>query len=201
MRRQHETNENTGAHFDELYAGPRRLEMLPLAPLEVLLPLLCQDTSGGEYPLKVLDVGCGWGQYGEYLFSENNYVHGVDFAEGAIEEARSKFPGAVWKCADFAQFGLPYPDRYFDRVICLETLEHVPDPAALIREIHRVLEPGGLAILGVPYREELVHVTEHLWGFSEEDWPALMAPFSQHTTLRYGAFAETWEHFLVLGVK
>ncbi len=47
--------------------------------------------------------------------------------------------------------GLPMRDGTFDVVICSHVLEHVPDDAAAMREIHRVLKPGGWAVLMVPY--------------------------------------------------
>jgi SAM-dependent methyltransferase len=57
---------------------------------------------------------------------------------------------------------LPFPDGVFDRVICTETLEHVPDEHVILRELLRVLKCGGLVAISVPdeYSERL------LWGVS-----------------------------------
>jgi SAM-dependent methyltransferase len=46
---------------------------------------------------------------------------------------------------------LPFADATFDNVVCLEVLEHVPDPAIVIAEIARVLRPGGQAWLSMPF--------------------------------------------------
>ena len=56
--------------------------------------------------------------------------------------------GQAWLLGDGAQ--LPFGDRSFDGVVCSEVLEHVEDDAAVVREIARVLKPGGVAALTVP---------------------------------------------------
>lgn len=45
---------------------------------------------------------------------------------------------------------LPFADEFFDTIVCTETLEHVADPAAVVREMARVLKPGGHVILTTP---------------------------------------------------
>jgi len=45
---------------------------------------------------------------------------------------------------------LPFPNNCFDTVICMEILEHVPDMAAIMQEVHRVLRPGGCWVISVP---------------------------------------------------
>lgn len=52
-----------------------------------------------------------------------------------------------------------FPDSHFDLVICSHVLEHVPDDARAMREIHRVLKPGGVAVLLVPLLPGNVHAT------------------------------------------
>ncbi len=50
---------------------------------------------------------------------------------------------------------IPYPDDHFDAIICNHVLEHVPDDRRALRELYRVLKPGGWAILQVPYSERI----------------------------------------------
>jgi len=188
--RQHEANINTGAHFDSLYSGRRREEMMPLRAVKQLLKLV----DGSK---RLLDVGCGWGQYWPYV--EADYT-GIDFAPTAIQEARHRRPRSTWVCADFSE-GLPFERWAFDYVLCCEVLEHVPDPALLVREMHRVLQPGGHLLIGVPYRNSIV-TPEHLWEYEEGDWAALLRPFSSHALFRFSVGApDMWEHFLVLATK
>jgi SAM-dependent methyltransferase len=57
-------------------------------------------------------------------------------------------PGAAMHAADLTD--LPFEDAAFDRVLCIHVLEHVHDDLAALRELHRVLAPGGQAIVMVP---------------------------------------------------
>lgn len=96
----------------------------------------------------VLDVGCGDGaRYGAQLHDCGLHVHGVDISSVAVEEARKRGIDARVSRLEGA---LPYPDASFDSVICLEVLEHLVDPETVVREIRRVLKPGGRALLSVP---------------------------------------------------
>jgi SAM-dependent methyltransferase len=57
-------------------------------------------------------------------------------------------PGTAMTAADLQR--LPFEDATFDRILCIHVLEHVTDDAAALRELHRVLAPGGEAIVMVP---------------------------------------------------
>ena len=191
MRRQHEQDINTGEHFDALYAGPRRQEMLADPSIAFMLPCVAA--------YHVLDVGCGWGQYRKCLRGCLSYT-GIDFAPEAIEQAKQAYPAATWVQHDFTD-GLPFDSARFHAILCLEVLEHLEEPRRLIREIRRVLFPSGLAIFSVPYRDQ-IKTPEHLWEFEESDWPDLLSEFHSHALFRYGSHPhDPWEHFLVLARK
>jgi SAM-dependent methyltransferase len=108
---------------------------------------------------KFLDVGCGEGRHtlGAYL-SANVDAVGVDLSETDLSTARERFKefeeadnkskSVVFQQANALE--LPFPDNYFDKVICSEVLEHIPDYHGVLAEIKRVLKPDGLFAVSVP---------------------------------------------------
>ena len=98
----------------------------------------------------VLDVGCNTG-YGTMRFVPVAHrVVGVDVSPRAIEAARERAPDGRPEFVVTTGFELPFPAASFDLVTSFQVLEHVPDPIAFLRELARVLRPGGMVILATP---------------------------------------------------
>lgn len=98
----------------------------------------------------VLDVGCNTG-YGTLRFAPvAKRVVGVDVSPRAIEAARERARDGRPEFIVTTGFELPFPAPAFDLVTSFQVLEHVPDPLAFIRELARVLRPGGAVILATP---------------------------------------------------
>jgi ubiquinone/menaquinone biosynthesis C-methylase UbiE len=104
--------------------------------------------------LTVVDAACGTGYGSRQLFDGGAVlVDGFDLSEDAIAEARRRHagPGVEFETADVTR--LPCPDRSYDLFVSFETIEHVEDDLALVREAARVLKPGGTFLCSTPNRK------------------------------------------------
>jgi SAM-dependent methyltransferase len=98
-----------------------------------------------------LDVGCGNGLFGAYLKKKTGCrLTGIDASEFGLAEAKKAGYDETRLCGDLCAEPLPFPDASFDFVLCKDLLEHLIDPLALLREIRRVLKPGGRVLSLVP---------------------------------------------------
>jgi SAM-dependent methyltransferase len=98
-----------------------------------------------EHP--VLDIGCGDGHYAAVAFPDGIDV-GIDVTEEIVAEARRNGPYVRVEAASGTE--LPYPDAAFRTVVSNCVIEHIPDIEAVVREVSRVLTPGGRFIFSVP---------------------------------------------------
>lgn len=104
--------------------------------------------------LRVLEIGCGLGTDGAQFANAGADYTGVDLTEAAVDLARRRFemfdlPGKF--CVADAEC-LDFPDNSFDLVYSHGVLHHTPDTAGAIREVRRVLRPGGRAAVMLYHR-------------------------------------------------
>lgn len=97
----------------------------------------------------ILDVGCGLGDLLAHL-PVHYQIAGVDFSNANVTYTATRI-GSRGTVQQASIYALPYPDCHFDVVVCLEVIEHIENDAQAVRELHRVLKPGGLLIASVPY--------------------------------------------------
>ncbi|MEA2385525.1 MAG: hypothetical protein QOH72_5496 [Solirubrobacteraceae bacterium] len=127
------------------YRGRRRvlraeLDRLPLEP-----------------DARLLDAGCGSGRTMDEL-ARYGRVSGVDLSAEAVATARAR--GHADVCVARVE-DLPFADRTFDAVTCLDVVEHTPDDRATLAELLRVTRPGGLLVVTVP-------AYQALWSWHDE---------------------------------
>lgn len=98
---------------------------------------------------RVLDVGCGNGYVLSRYAKEGALVYGVDLTETGIDLCRRRFDfsGLNGHFTVGSAEDLPYPDNAFDVVCSMGVLHHTPDTEKAVREIFRVLKPGGRLIV------------------------------------------------------
>ena len=92
-------------------------------------------------PSLLLDVGCGTGSMLAGLIGSPHVGAGLDRSAEMLAVARGRLPGATLVRGDAA--ALPFPDATFDAVVTNSVLHYADDPAACVRELVRVVKPGG----------------------------------------------------------
>jgi len=92
---------------------------------------------------KILDVGCGGGFLSNFLAPEIKEVHAIDISGESIKVAKKYDTTGKVKYLTGDASELPYEDNSFDVVCLMDMLEHVENPAEVIKEGGRVLKPGG----------------------------------------------------------
>ena len=131
------------------------------------VPRLMQylDLHDGD---RVLDCGCGMG-YLSMIMGElrSPVIIGVDCNADRLQWARREHVPAELAQVDIAS--LPFPDGCFDKVLLSEVLEHLTDDAAGLRELWRVLKPGGVVAVSVPHANypflwDPINKTRELFG-------------------------------------
>jgi 2-polyprenyl-3-methyl-5-hydroxy-6-metoxy-1,4-benzoquinol methylase len=98
---------------------------------------------------RLLDAGCATGDF--IAEARTGYdMHGVDIAEGAVASARQRFPELAHQLRCSRLEDLTAEGLRFDGICLWDVIEHVPDPAAVIRLLMELLKPGGVLFLSTP---------------------------------------------------
>lgn len=151
------------AYHDHPNAIVRMVERMRVRRL-----LSALDVRPGQ---RVLEVGCGAGNILAEI--QGAELHGVDLSPWLLEKARARLGTRAELREGWAE-DLPYPDGHFDRVYSSEVLEHVADPERVLREMRRVVAPGGKVAISFPNealidRVKDVLIATRLWGFFSGD--------------------------------
>lgn len=105
---------------------------------------------------RVLDIGCGTGDLGMYGPATSE-VCGVEINPALVEQAKRFESVEVWDLD--SPDSLPFADVFFDAVVAKDVLEHLARPWQVLREVRRVLKPGGIVLASV-----ICHRSRRVWG-------------------------------------
>lgn len=135
------------AFWDEHWAGHSVQELLWTARRSPLTGLIEAALPGRG---RILEAGCGLGQYVLLLRGRGHDAVGVDASVEALRKCRKDSPVTPLAAMDLRALGLR--PAVFATYVSLGVVEHDPEgPDAILREAWRVLEPGGVLVLSVPY--------------------------------------------------
>lgn len=97
---------------------------------------------------RLLEIGCGDGDFLVEAEAAGFHVTGVEYAPAACAQARARLARGTIVCGELETAGLDAAQ--FDRCVLSDVIEHVRDPLAFLREIHRLLKPGGVIFIATP---------------------------------------------------
>lgn len=106
----------------------------------------------GSKDLDVLDVGCGAGWMCERM-QPYGHITGIDFADEVLARTAARNPGLTLIGGDFMEH--EFHEESYDVAVSLEVLSHVPDQAAFLAKVARLLRPGGYLMLATQNRPQL----------------------------------------------
>ena len=164
---QHDTTRRSYDAVAGAYADGLRDELagkpLDRALLAALIEQVLAEQApaeAGRPPATVGDLGCGPGHVTGWLAAHGATATGIDLSAGMIEVARREQPGAQFRVGDL--LSLPAADGEFGAVVAFYSIIHLAPgelPGALA-EMHRVLRPGGPALLAFHVGTEVRHFSE-----------------------------------------
>ena len=96
----------------------------------------------------ILDVGCGNGKVSLRVAKRAKIVYGVDIAKSALKNIKKKPKNLIFRRMNIEN--LRFRQDFFDKIVCVETLEHVLNPKKAIKELRRVLKRDGYLVLTYP---------------------------------------------------
>ena len=138
-------------------------------------------------PGKVLDVGCATGYFLEVASRFGWEVTGVELSAYSARLAASKFGERVFNGSlEEAAF----PDASFDMVTLSDLLEHIPDPLSFLREVRRILKPGGGVMIVTPNVDSLTErVMRGKWSHYKGEHLFYFSPLTIRACLEKSGFA------------
>ncbi|MBL1264997.1 class I SAM-dependent methyltransferase [Candidatus Methylomicrobium oryzae] len=184
------TNINTRDYWNNEWAN----DSVQRDYVELFKLILEQIPTG----VKVLDVGCGVGRLSKIIREQKNAdLTCLDFSDWACEQLEKEgFKTIVSKLPN-----IPLPDNAFDIAVATEVFEHLDNPEKTIKQMVRVVKPGGIIMCSVPNdalhpHEELEH--QHLFTFDKI--VAMLSKYRNEIITKTGKLYLGSEHKFILAI-
>lgn len=112
---------------------------------------------------RLLEVGCGEGRGIDLLLPAIENYTAIDKIQGAVEALRQRYPQGNFVAAHLPP--LPFADCSFDSIVTFQVIEHIEADVFFLRELYRVLKPGGVLLLTTPNRK--LSLSRNPWHIRE----------------------------------
>lgn len=129
--------------------------------------------ASDNFNCRIIDVGCGTGEYTSIFSRNGNSVIGLD-VQSSVDEKYTKF---LFIRGDGTR--LPFHSDCFDRVVSFDVIEHVDDDLTFLKEIHRVLKKDSRVFMSTPNRERLGHTLLKIIG-KKVEYPLILGDHCIH---------------------
>lgn len=173
--------------YEQSLEGKEHIQEMKLATAELYLEellALCGESRG-----RLLDVGCGNGDFLVAARAQGFEVEAIELNEQAVKKANARLGKECVRCGNIETTELP--ENYYDVCVLFDTLEHTRDPIAVLRKVHNSLKAGGVLYVVVPSLDSwsskllennwMKFKTEHLQYFDNQtiQYALWKAGFSQ----------------------
>ena len=130
-----------------------------MARYQAMRPFI-EGLKSDAHPVKILDVGSGEGYLHHFLSDLVTEFWGIECDETRFQTCQSM--GYQMNNFNVEKQPFPYENDFFDAVVASHIIEHLYHPEIALKELYRVLKPGGVIIIGVPMQPWLVSKILHL---------------------------------------
>lgn len=166
------TPENWSKDFLKRVKEGREIDKTDFRRLKVMTMFF----QGGRF----IDIGCNNTNLPNYIKTEfqDSEVWALDLSPVLIKHFKKKYPEINYICGNALE--MKFEDNYFDYAICGEVIEHIDEPEKLVKEIYRIMKPGGIFSISTPFDEKRWYgetSSWHMWSLKPRDMGELLKPY------------------------